>query len=99
MPCRLTWTRSWTDRLRESSYWILVLNPQILDLDDIRIIMETMKKMRDIIGYKGGDSILAPGTFHEHAIVRCKFPACFPIHLCQLLRHNFRQPVTRFQES
>ena len=48
MPCRLTWTRSWTDRLRESSYWILVLNPQILDLDDIRIIMETMKKMRDI---------------------------------------------------
>ena len=34
--------------MRESSYWILVLNPQILDLDDIRIIMETMKKMRDI---------------------------------------------------
>ena len=48
MPCRLTWTRSWTDRLSESSYWIIVLNPQILDLDDIRIIMETMKKMRDI---------------------------------------------------
>ena len=48
MPCRLTWTRSWTDRLTESFYWIIVLNPQILDLDDIRIIMETMKKMRDI---------------------------------------------------
>ena len=48
MPCRLTWTRSWTDRLTESFYWIKVRNPQILDLDDIRIIMETMKKMRDI---------------------------------------------------
>lgn len=71
------------------------------EISPVFILMEhiTMKKMRDIIGYKGGDSILAPGTFHEHAIVRCKFPACFPIHLCQLRRHNFRQPVTRFQES
>lgn len=34
------------------------------EIAPVFILMEhiTMKKMREIIGYKGGDSILAPGT-------------------------------------
>lgn len=35
------------------------------EISPVFILMEhiTLKKMREIIGYKGGDSILAPGTF------------------------------------
>ena len=34
------------------------------EISPVFILMEhiTLKKMREIIGYKGGDSILAPGT-------------------------------------
>lgn len=35
------------------------------EISPVFILMEhmTLKKMREIIGYKGGDSILAPGSF------------------------------------
>lgn len=35
------------------------------EISPVFILMEhiTLKKMREIIGYKGGDSILAPGKF------------------------------------
>lgn len=42
------------------------------EIAPVFILMEhiTLKKMREIIGYKGGDSILAPGTSPALLIAR-----------------------------
>ena len=44
------------------------------EISPVFILMEhmTLKKMREIIGYKGGDSILAPGKDTTHIFPKCR---------------------------